>query len=262
MRHHSTLSDLSRLHSFELKTVQQDIAELKSVLGSYSQEVKKFQESQSDHIDRLERRLDNTDFRAKPGNTNINDLRTPFEFLDKGEDLPNMNSSGVFLGTQLAKYSKQVEFLVEPYTGESNVHLLNWFTKFSLIIMPYFPSLSVPEVCTLLCWYLPVSIRNYCLAIVNSESPPSLCDFYSFLQNLYSDELDLQLDSNILVLKTFFSADFYSSNFLEILSSIENVARSLPLQQSSQKFRLILNKLSAYIPSTLHYFINKEVCDI
>ena len=158
------------------------------------------------------------------------------------------------MGTQLAKHSKQVEYLIKSYTGDINIHLLNWFSKSSLIVMHYFPSLSEPEVCILLCRYLPISIRNYCLTMVNSESPPSLCDFYSFLQNLCLDELDLQLDSDTLVFKTFFSADFYSSNFLEILSSIENIAHALSLQQSSQKFRLILNKLSVYmmfLPLTL-----------
>ena len=261
MRRYSTLSDLSKFHSFELKGVQNDIASLKNTLSTYSDEVRKFQESQSDRILALEKKFIEgdrpfVDSRHNPGSMN-------FDFSEKGGGLNESGQGGVLIGTNLSRYAKQIDFLVECYNGDINIELLCWFSKSSSIVLKYFPSLSESEICMLLCRYLPISIRNYSYTIINSENPPSLNEFYSFLQNLCSDECDIKLDNSILVLKTFFSSDFHSENFLEIISSIENVARTLPLQSSIQRFRLILNKLASYIPNNLHHFLtNAEINNI
>ena len=258
MRRYSTLSDLSKYHSFELKNMQNDIVSLKNVLSTYSEDIRKFQESQSDRILALEKKFRDD---GKPSSISRNNAGSiNFEFSEKGGGFGELSQGGALIGTNLSRYAKQLDFLVEPYTSEINIHLLNWFSKSSSIVLKYFPSLSESEICMLLCRYLPISIRSYSYTIINSENPPNLNEFYSFLQNLCSDECDMKLDNSLLVLKTFFSSDFHSNNFLEIISSIENVARTLPLQSSIQRFRLILNKLASYIPQNLHHLItNAEI---
>ena len=258
MRRYSTLSDLSKFHSFELKNMQNDIVSLKDILSTYSEEVRKFQESQSDRILALEKKFNGEEKNLSAPRNNNGSLN--FEFLEKGGGFGEPGQGGVLIGTNLSRYAKQLDFLVESYNGDINIHLLNWFSKSSSIVLKYFPSLSESEICMLLCRYLPISIRSYSYTIINGETPPSLNEFYSFLQNLCSDECDIKLDNSLLVLKTFFSSDFHSNNFLEIISSIENVARTLPLQSSIQRFRLILNKLASYIPNNLHHLItNAEI---
>ena len=252
MRKFRTTDDLHKSDIESGHNLSAEISQMKTVLSRYTVEVEKQMLATSKRLDSIEYIVQNSNLNntANVGNPFLNN--TPISYTNPVDDIEG-NENNLFLSPNLVRYSKQLSLIIESYNGKLDVFLLSYVKEKFVLISRYFPNLSSPEIIYLLIPFLPKEIKK--LAYNIAAHNPTEQDFINFISSLCSNTVDSFLNSDLLNLKSFFNTNFNELNFLNIISHIENLSSSLNVSQLD-RYKLIVNKLSHYMPLSIATLIN------